>query len=212
MIQVIDAVKIYKSGTTTVEALRGVSLSIEKGDFMSIAGPSGSGKTTLLNAIGCIDTLTSGDVVIDGVEVSGSNHKKLTELRRQRIGFIFQTYNLIPVMSAYENVALTLALLKTDTREIGERTKQALREVGLEGMGRRRPAELSGGQQQRVAIARALVKKPSVVLADEPTANLDSKTGEKILQLMVDLNKQHGDYLCFFYPRCHGYGFCPQAG
>ena len=192
MIRVENGVKIYRSGSTSVEALRGISVQIEQGEFVSIAGPSGSGKTTLLNVIGCIDSLTSGAVFMDNEELSQHSHRELTTLRRHKIGFVFQSYNLIPVMTAFENIALPLSLLKRPHKEIEQRVEQALNEVGLAGLGRRKPAELSGGQQQRVAIARALVKRPAVVLADEPTANLDSKTGHAVLELMRSLNSEHG--------------------
>lgn len=191
MIDVVDLVKNYKTGETTVHALRGVSLNLQKGAFTSIAGPSGSGKTTLLNLIGCIDTADSGQIIINGEPVSGKTKDELALFRRENLGFIFQSFNLIPVLSAYENVAFALNLLNLENGEIRERTMGILKEVGLEGMEDRRPSRLSGGQQQRVAIARALVKNPQIVLADEPTANLDSKTGKAILELMERMNEKH---------------------
>jgi len=197
MIRVENVTKDYTVGQTVVHALRGVSLSIEKGEFMSIAGPSGSGKTTLLNLIGCLDKATSGEIYIVGEAVSSKNKKELALLRRQRLGFVFQSFNLIPVLSAYENVSFALSLLGTNGSEIKERTHGILEEVGLKGMETRLPGELSGGQQQRVAVARALIKEPDLVLADEPTANLDSDTGREILDLMVDLNKKHGTTFVF---------------
>ena len=197
MISIDNVIKNYQNGETEVKALRGVSLEIEKGEFSSIAGPSGSGKTTLLNLIGCIDVLDSGEITIKDEPVSGMNKKEKTSFRRQNLGFVFQTYNLIPVLSAYENVAFVLSLLEVSESEVYDRTMGILKEVGLEGMENRKPAKLSGGQQQRVAIARALVKNPEIVLADEPTANLDSGTGEEILKLMKEMNEKHGTTFIF---------------
>ena len=191
MIQVQNVVRNYRAGETVVRALKGVSLDIEDGEFISIAGPSGSGKTTLLNLIGCIDALDGGEITIDGTRVSEMAKKAKTEFRRHNLGFIFQTYNLIPVLTAYENVSFVLSILSLPEKEIEERTMRILKEVGLEGMEHRRPDRLSGGQQQRIAIARALVKNPKIVLADEPTANLDSKTGEEILKLMKEMNAKY---------------------
>lgn len=191
MIQVQNVIRNYKAGETVVKALKGVSLDIGDGEFLSIAGPSGSGKTTLLNLIGCIDALDGGEITIEGQPVSNMDKKAKTEFRRNNLGFIFQTYNLIPVLSAYENVSFVLSILNIPEKEIEERTMRILKEVGLEGMEHRRPDRLSGGQQQRIAIARALVKNPKIVLADEPTANLDSKTGEEILKLMKEMNQKY---------------------
>jgi putative ABC transport system ATP-binding protein len=197
MIAIEKVTKTYVSGDVEVKALRGVDLSIRAGEFISIAGPSGSGKTTLLNLIGCIDTLDSGRILIDGNPVYDLDKDAKALFRRETLGFIFQSYNLIPVLSAFENVAFTLNLLDLDDREIKERTRAILAEVGLEGMEDRRPSKLSGGQQQRVAIARALVKNPKIILADEPTANLDSHTGEDILKLMRVMNEKHGTTFIF---------------
>ncbi len=197
MITIEDVHKEYIDGETHVRALRGVSLGIDSGEFLSIAGPSGSGKTTLLNIIGCIDNADTGNVDIDGDRVAGRSKKELTEIRRAKIGFVFQNFNLIPVLTAYENVSMPLSLLGVAEDEIRERTMGLLAEVGLEGMEHRRPSRLSGGQQQRVAVARALVKNPLIVLADEPTANLDSKTGEAILKLMKDINQSRGTTFIF---------------
>ena len=191
MIKVENVVRNYQAGETIVKALRGVSLEIKKGEFLSIAGPSGSGKTTLLNLIGCIDQMDSGDITIKDVHVSKMKKKEKTNFRRINLGFIFQTYNLIPVLTAYENVAFVLSLLNLPEKEVKERTMAILKEVGLEGMENRRPGRLSGGQQQRVAIARALVKNPEIILADEPTANLDSDTGREILELMKAMNEKY---------------------
>jgi len=197
MIVVKDVKRVYQTGETEVNALRGVSLNIEQGEFMSIAGPSGSGKTTLLNLIGCIDKMDGGEISIKNEAVSKMKKKEKTNFRRKNLGFIFQTYNLIPVLTAYENVAFVLSLLNLPETEIKERTMAILKEVGLEGMENRRPGKLSGGQQQRVAIARALIKNPEIVLADEPTANLDSDTGKEILELMKKMNEKHNTTFIF---------------
>jgi len=197
MIRVDKVTKEYRTDHTAVRALRGVSLEIRAGEFMAIAGPSGSGKTTLLNLIGCLDVPSTGEIYIAGEAVSGKSRIELATLRRQKLGFVFQTFNLIPVLSAYENVSFALSLLGVDGRELRERTLRALKEVGLAGLEKRKPGELSGGQQQRVAIARALVKEPQILLADEPTANLDSDTGREILDLMAALNQTHGTTFVF---------------
>lgn len=197
MISVKDLHKTYKAGDTEVKALRGVSLEIDKGEFISIAGPSGSGKTTMLNIIGCIDSADSGDVVISGQSVMDLKRDEQAAFRRDNLGFVFQSYNLIPVLTAFENVAFSLNLMGVDDAEVTERTFAILQEVGLEGMENRRPSKLSGGQQQRVAIARAIVKDPEILLADEPTANLDSGTGKEILELMKDLNEKHKSTFVF---------------
>jgi putative ABC transport system ATP-binding protein len=189
--------KTYSTGDSEVRALRGVSLEIGHGEFMSIAGPSGSGKTTLLNLIGCIDAADSGEITIGDAKVSAMGRDELALFRRKHLGFVFQTFNLIPVLSAYENVSFALSLLGVPEREARERTMAILAEVGLKGMEKRLPSRLSGGQQQRVAVARALVKGPSIVLADEPTANLDSDTGQAILELMRDMNAKHGTTFVF---------------
>lgn len=192
MIGISAVSKTYMVGTQEVRALKSVSLDIGTGDFLALAGPSGSGKTTLLNLIGCIDAVSGGTITLDGETVSGLDQKKRNLVRQRKIGFIFQSYNLIPVLTARENVALALQLVKgLGEKEIDERTLRILAEVGLAGMEDRKPSQLSGGQQQRVSIARALVKEPPVILADEPTANLDSKTGKEILALMRELNEKH---------------------
>ncbi|MFP4179706.1 MAG: ABC transporter ATP-binding protein [Spirochaetaceae bacterium] len=191
MIQVEHVRRTYRMGEVEVKALQGVDLFIEKGEFISIAGPSGSGKTTLLNIIGSIDDMDEGKVTIDGRNTGEMNKLQRAEFRRENLGFIFQSYNLIPVLTAFENVSFALSLLKLPKDEIRKSTMAILKEVGLEGMEHRLPTRLSGGQQQRVAIARALVKKPSIILADEPTANLDSHTGEEILKLMQRMNEKH---------------------
>jgi putative ABC transport system ATP-binding protein len=197
MVKVNRVVKNYTIGQVEVHALRGVDLEIGNGEFMSIAGPSGSGKTTLLNLIGCLDACTEGDILIDGESIGNKKRDERALLRRKKIGFVFQSFNLIPVLTAFENVSFALSLLKTSPAETRERTMTILAEVGLQGLEKRFPNELSGGQQQRVAVARALVKNPSLVLADEPTANLDSDTGREILTLMENLNKKHGTTFIF---------------
>lgn len=184
-------VKDYHVGKETIHALRGIDLEVDEGEFLVISGPSGSGKTTLLNLIGCIDRPTSGEVFIEGRPISKLPESKLAELRKQKIGLIFQTFNLIPVLSAYENVEYPLFLLGLSRRERHRRVSGLLEEVGLSGMARRRPDELSGGQRQRVAIARALVTNPKIVLADEPSANLDSETSEQVMRIMKVLNEEH---------------------
>ncbi|MFP4153047.1 MAG: ABC transporter ATP-binding protein [Alkalispirochaeta sp.] len=189
--------KTYRSGDTPVYALRGIDLAVENGEFLAIAGPSGSGKSTLLNILGCLDHPDSGSVTIDDVEMVGLDRSGRTEYRRNNLGFVFQNFNLIPVLTAFENVAFSLNLMNIPEREIRDRTMSILREVGLEGMEDRRPGKLSGGQQQRVAVARALVKNPTIILADEPTANLDSETGRGILETMRDLNERHGTTFVF---------------
>ncbi len=191
MIRIEKVSRNYKTGETVVKALKQVSLSVEPGEFLSIAGPSGSGKTTLLNLIGCIDGIDEGEIYINDTAISEMNKVEKTAFRRNNLGFVFQTYNLIPVLSAYENVSFVLSLLDISETEVKRRTYEVLKEVGLEGMEDRRPAKLSGGQQQRIAIARALVKNPQIILADEPTANLDSKTGEEILKLMKRMNEKY---------------------
>ena len=197
VVKTTELVKDYSLNGLTVNALRGVSLEIEQGEFTAVAGPSGSGKSTFLHLVGCLDTPTSGSVSVGGSDIATLSRKELALLRRSHIGFIFQAYNLIPVLTAIENVSLPLVLLGMDAAEARNRSLRALADVGLEGMDKRKPKEMSGGQQQRVAIARALVKNPSLILADEPTANLDSKTGKEILDLMLALNKKEGTTFIF---------------
>ena len=183
--------RTYGEGETLVRALDDVTLSFAPGEFTVISGPSGSGKTTMLNLVGLLDAASSGDVLIDGENVAGLSEKERTHVRARRIGFIFQSFNLVPVLSAQENVELALELSKTggDKKKLAS---EALAAVGLGELTHRKPTELSGGQQQRVAIARALVKGPSLVIADEPTANLDTKTGEDVLDIMRKLNDEQG--------------------
>ena len=198
IVQVENVSKHYRLGDQDVRALTNVSLAIEPGVFLAIAGPSGSGKSTLLNIIGCIDTPTSGRVIIDGHDVSGRTPDQLADLRARTIGFIFQTFNLLPVLSAEENVEYPLLQLPELTKaQRRERVQHYLEVVGLSKYATHRPNQLSGGQRQRVAIARALATHSKIVLADEPTANLDSHTGSSILELMRDINRQSGTTFVF---------------
>jgi len=181
--------KTYRQGEVEVRALNGVDLSIEKGGFLALAGPSGSGKTTMLNIIGGLDRADSGKVVVDGNALEDMKQSELASLRLHKVGFVFQAYNLIPVLSALENVEFVMLLQGVPTKERREKARAILDDVGLEEKYDRRPAELSGGQQQRVAVARAIVSDPSIVLADEPTANLDSKNGRGLLEMMRAMNE-----------------------
>jgi len=197
LIEIKNVTKIYELGKTKVVALNGISLEVQYGEIISICGPSGSGKTTLLNLIGCLDKPTDGEIKILGTDVLSLSDNKLSEIRGRHIGFIFQTFNLIPVLTAYENVEYPLFLQNVPVRERKKRVLIILEEVGLTEFIHHKPDELSGGQRQRVAIARALVTKPEIVLADEPTANLDTKTGESILELMQRMNKEYGTTFIF---------------
>ncbi len=190
IVEVEGVDKIYPQGDIEVHALKDIHLSIDAGSFAAIAGPSGSGKTTLLNMIGGLDLPDHGEVVVDGRNFSEMNQSQLAQLRLNRIGFVFQSYNLIPVLSALENVEYVMLLQGVVKAERRERAMAMLAEVGLSEKYDSRPAELSGGQQQRVAVARAIVSGPAIVLADEPTANLDSKTGEGLLKIMADMNER----------------------
>jgi putative ABC transport system ATP-binding protein len=191
--------KTYPMGRITVEALKGVSLDIGAGDFVSVAGPSGSGKTTMMNIIGLIDTPSGGHLFVEDREAGTLNRGELARMRRDYIGFVFQSFNLLPVLSVYENIELPLTIgkKKGSRKENRERVEYLLEEVGLVDRRAHKPAELSGGQQQRVAIARALVTKPRIVIADEPTANLDSANGERILDLMRRINREEGTTFIF---------------
>ena len=186
-----DLCKYYQQGDAVIKGLDYVSLEIDQGSFICLSGPSGSGKTTLLNAIGGLDSLDSGEIAIDGERVDLLGKSALADLRLHKIGFVFQAYNLIPVLSARENVEFVMQVQGVGTAERRQRSLRILQEVGLEGMEDRRPAQLSGGQQQRVAVARAIVSQPKLVLADEPTANLDSESMEKLMQHFRDLNRIH---------------------
>ncbi len=190
LITVNNLTKIYHSTAVPVRALNHVSLSIEKGEFTAIVGPSGSGKTTFLNMVGGLDRPTEGEIIVDGIRLSSLKGSKLVEYRLHHIGFVFQAYNLIPVFTALENVEFIMLLQGISKKERQQRARELLAAVGLEDRLNNRPSELSGGQQQRVAVARALASKPDFVLADEPTANLDSKSADDLLNLMENLNRE----------------------
>jgi len=197
IIQCKNLVKNFGGGEVMVQALRGVDLTIEPGDFMAMAGPSGSGKSTLLNLIGGLDRPSSGTIKVEGQSILDLSMTELSRLRRDRIGFIFQSYNLIPVLTALENAEYVLMLQGVPIKRRQEKVRSILKEVGLEGLEKRFPRELSGGQQQRVAIARAIASDPALVLADEPTANVDSKTAKSLLDLMSQLNEEKGATFLF---------------
>jgi putative ABC transport system ATP-binding protein len=184
--------KTYRQNAVAVQALTDINLEAPRGDFLCLSGPSGSGKSTLLNLIGGLDRPTDGEVTVDGVALASLDKGALAQLRLRRIGFVFQAFNLIPVLSARENVEFVMQLQGVEAGERRRRADAILAEVGLEGLADRRPAELSGGQQQRVAVARAIVSEPTLVLADEPTANLDSKSAENLMQLLAHMNTAHG--------------------
>jgi putative ABC transport system ATP-binding protein len=187
-----DLWKIYKLGDVEVQALRGVSLEIERCEFVAIMGASGSGKSTLMNILGCLDTPTRGSYFLDGLDVAHADQDRLAEIRNQQIGFVFQSFNLIPRTTALENVQLPLFYRNVPLREQREQAAAALARVGLDGRGRHAPSQLSGGQQQRVAIARALVSSPSILLADEPTGNLDTESSREVMDVLQSLNRQDG--------------------
>jgi putative ABC transport system ATP-binding protein len=190
LIRIYDLTRRYVMGTETVHALRGVSLTIERGEYLAIMGPSGSGKSTLMNLLGCLDTPSSGYYELNGVNVAHMDDNSLAEIRNREIGFVFQSFNLLPRSDSLHNVELPLIYAGVSVEERRERAMRALSHVGLEGRMHHKPNELSGGQRQRVAIARALVNDPSIVLADEPTGNLDSRTGEEILGLFETLSRR----------------------
>lgn len=193
-----NVTKVYSTGEVAVTALKNISIDIEKCEFISIAGPSGSGKTTFMNILGTLDKPSEGNVFFDSIDVTKLSKDRCAKLRRDQIGFVFQTYNLIPVLTALENVEFPLVLMgRYSKRERMERAIEMLKNVGLEEYINRKPSEMSGGQQQRVAIARALVKEPKLVLADEPTANLDSKTGAEVLEIMLKMNEKLGTTFIF---------------
>jgi putative ABC transport system ATP-binding protein len=195
--QIQHASKTYGSGATLVYALRDCDFSLESGEFTALSGPSGSGKTTMLNLVGLLDVPSAGTVKVEGTDVSGLSNQALAAIRAKRIGFVFQSFNLIPVLTALENVELALQLAHVGEGNRRERSVKALEQVGLGDKLGRRPNQLSGGQQQRVAIARALVKEPALIIADEPTANLDSHTGTEILELMRAMNTERGTTFLF---------------
>jgi putative ABC transport system ATP-binding protein len=192
IVELDNVTKRYHQGAVDVDALRGLTLSVARGEFTALCGPSGSGKTTTLNLIGALDKPTSGSVALEGRDLAPLSRRLLSRLRRDRIGFVFQAYNLMPVLSAYENAEIVLSLQGIEPSTRRQRVMKILADVGLEGLANRRPDELSGGQQQRVAIARAIASNPAVVLADEPTANVDSETAEKLLDIMEKLNRDRG--------------------
>jgi len=192
IVKLEDVHKNYRQGQLEVPALRGLDLTVERGEFLALTGPSGSGKTTALNLIGALDEPSSGKVLVEGKDLGDMSRGERSKLRRDRIGFVFQAYNLIPVLTAYENAEMVMRLQGVAPDERRRRVMKLLSEVGLEGMEDRRPDQLSGGQQQRVAIARAIANNPAVTLADEPTANVDSATAEKLLEIMQRLNEEHG--------------------
>ncbi len=192
IVELTDVTKRYVQGSVEVMALRGLTFTVEAGEFTAIVGPSGSGKSTALNLIGALDRPTGGVVKVEGRNLAEMGARALSQLRRDRIGFVFQAYNLMPVLTAYENAEMVLALQGVDPAERRERVVKLLADVGLAGLEQRRPEELSGGQQQRVAIARAIASDPAIVLADEPTANVDSETAESLLALMEALNQRRG--------------------
>lgn len=198
MIEIKSLVKVYKTGDEEVRAIDDITFNIEQGEIVAFSGASGSGKTTLLNLIGTLDNITSGDIIINENSIANMNEKQKTVYRKLNLGFIFQSYNLIPVLSALENVELAFQPLSKEEisnlgiSDIRKAAKEALKAVGLDGFEDRKPGQLSGGQQQRVSIARAIVRKPKILLADEPTANLDSKNSLLILSLLSNLNKEHG--------------------
>ena len=197
IIRVRGVTRVYRQGDVEIPALRGVDLDIREGEFSALAGPSGSGKTTLLNMIGVLDHPTEGSVEVDGREVTGMRKGGAADFRLARVGFIFQAYNLVPVLTAYENAEFTLLIRGAAAEERRERVEALLERVGLGSMMDRKPHELSGGQQQRVAIVRALATRPAIVLADEPTANLDSSTSAELLDLMLELNRELGTTFLF---------------
>ena len=192
IVELDKVTRIYQQGALEVAALRGLSLRVERGEFTTLCGPSGSGKTTTLNLIGALDKPTSGRVLLEGRDLAPLSRRALSHLRRDRIGFVFQAYNLMPVLTAYENAEIVLRLQGVPESARRERVMHLLADVGLQGMEHRRPDELSGGQQQRVAIARAIASNPAVVLADEPTANVDSETADHLLDIMESLNRDRG--------------------
>jgi len=191
-VRCIDLCKTYRQGDQDIKALDHVDIEIEKGGFVCLSAPSGGGKTTLLNAIGGLDIPDSGEVWVAGQRIDQMSKGELAGLRLTQIGFVFQAYNLIPVLTARENVEFVMQVQGVPANDRGDKSQAILQEVGLGGLGDRRPAEMSGGQQQRVAVARAIVSRPELVLADEPTANLDSKTSDELMELFVELNENHG--------------------
>ena len=197
ILEAVDVVKDYKTRDVTTRALAGLSLRVEAGEFSAIAGPSGCGKTTLLNLLGTLDTATRGHVMVGGERVDAMSEAARAQLRLRKMGFIFQAYNLIPVLTAAENVEFVLLLQKVAARERRARAREVLVDLGMGDLVDKRPTEMSGGQQQRVAVARAIASEPEIVLADEPTANLDSRTAESLLDLMLEMNQTRGATFLF---------------
>jgi putative ABC transport system ATP-binding protein len=191
VIEVKNVTKIYKQGKIAIYALKGVNLTIDKEDFVVLSGPSGSGKSTLLNIIGSLDNASSGEVIVEGHNISKMTASELADFRLNNMGFIFQSYNLFPVLNALENVGLGLELKGLPKKEILDLAMEALEDVGLKDYAKRKPNELSGGQQQRVAVARALVSKPRLIFGDEPTANLDTKNSESLIELMKEMQSKY---------------------
>jgi putative ABC transport system ATP-binding protein len=191
-VELNDVKKTYRTGPIEVPALRGINLQVAFGEFLAIAGPSGCGKTTLLNIIGGLDRADTGEVLVDGKNLQLLSSGELARLRLERLGFVFQAYNLLPVLTALENAEFTLLLQGVPAQQRKVRVEKLFEEIGLAGLENRRPGELSGGQQQRVAVARAMVSEPALILADEPTANLDSVTATALLEVMEQLNRAHG--------------------
>ena len=190
LIEVKNVYKIYNPGENEVRALDGINVTIDRGEFVAIVGHSGSGKSTFMNMLGCLDSPTSGDYYLDGVNVAGMTDDELSEIRNKQIGFIFQGFNLIPSLSAQENVELPLVYRGLPAAERRELAEEALARVGMENRRSHKPSELSGGQQQRVAIARAIAARPPIIMADEPTGNLDTKSGEDVMQILHELNAE----------------------
>lgn len=188
MIEVKDLVKVYKNGKLSLEVLKGLNLSVKEGEYVALMGPSGSGKSTFLNILGCLDNLTTGTYTLDGIDVSNMPENDLSTVRNEKIGFVFQAYNLLPKLTAIENVELPAMYKGVDRKTRYAKAKKALEMVGLGERINHRPVEMSGGQKQRVAIARALINDPKIIFADEPTGNLDSKSGEEILRIFKELN------------------------
>lgn len=188
MIEVKNVTKIYKNGKLSLEVLKGLNLYVSEGEYVALMGPSGSGKSTFLNILGCLDNLTSGQYILDNIDVSNMNEDELSTIRNEKIGFVFQAYNLLPKLTALENVELPAMYKGINKKSRREKAKIALEKVGLSDRMNHRPVEMSGGQKQRVAIARALINEPRIIFADEPTGNLDSKSGEEILKIFKELN------------------------